>query len=177
MPSQRAGSTRATQPATSAKRIDFGMVETPVVQAGNQGSPRVRREVAGRVADDYKVVCVRLRAAEYDQFTRDAGAMGLTSSMALRIAARRIGGFLEVNRELRQDLEDVLQEIGTLSRAVRDLHGACMAGGVVKLEQLDHQRDTFGGAFAQLDGMLRSILNVSQRRADGRLLLVDAATK
>ena len=64
-----------------------------------------------------------------------------------------------------------------MSRAVRDLHGACMAGGMVKLEQLDHQRDTFGGAFAQLDGMLRSILNVSQRRAEGRLLLVDAATK
>lgn len=153
------------------------MVGTPVVQAENQGSLRIRMEMAACVADDYKVVSVRLRAAEYDQFSRDVGAIGLTSSMALRIAARRISGFLEVDRDLRKDLEDVLQEIGTLSCAVRDLHGALIAGGVVKLEQLDRQSDTFGGAFAQLDGMLRTILNVSQRRADGRLMLVDAATK
>lgn len=153
------------------------MDEKPVVRPEDQGLPRAPREVVGHVVNDYKVVCVRLRAAEYDQFTREVEAIGLTSSMALRIAARRIAGFLEIDRDVRKDLENVLQEIGTLSRAVRDLHGACIAGGVVKLEQLDHHRDAFGGAFAQLDGMLRSILNVSHRRADGRLLLVDAATK
>lgn len=143
--------------------------------------PAVRRTAKLRAdADtekDYKVVCVRLRAAEFEQFALDSKAAGLTSSMAMRIAARRVAGFLEVDPGLRQDLHRTLDAIGTLSLAVRDLHAACIAGGRVTPEELDRQRIAFGSAFAELDALLRSILNVSRRRADGRALLADAATK
>lgn len=128
-------------------------------------------------ADGYKVVCVRLRTAEFDQFASDVKAAGLTNSMALRIAARRVGGFLEIDGKVRHDLEELLRAIGALSQAVRDLHDACLTGGTVTAEQLDVHRTVFGSAFSQLDGMLRSILNISRRRADGRSLLAGAATR
>ena len=132
---------------------------------------------AARGEEDYKVVCVRLRAREFEQFARDVEAMQLTSSMALRIAARRIGGFLEIDHEVRRTLADLLQAVGRLSEAVRDLHGTCLAGGTVSVEQLDDQRATFGAAFVQIDAMLRAILNVSRRREDGRALLTEAAAE
>jgi type IV secretion system T-DNA border endonuclease VirD1 len=146
-------------------------------EAQELSSRALKKQGGGNEADQYKVVCVRLRAAEFDRFAEESGAMGLTSSMALRIAARRIGGFLEVDRECRQELEDLLRSIGILSQALRDLHGTCLAGGMVTIDQLDDQRISFGSAFAQLDGMLRCILNVSLRRADGRSRLADAAAE
>jgi type IV secretion system T-DNA border endonuclease VirD1 len=137
-------------------------------------SPNKRRVLVAS-AERYRNVCIRLREAEYDQFVRDVEALGLTSSMALRIAARRIAGFIEVDSDLRLELEATLSAVGTTSQVLRDLHGAVTAGGIITMEQLDDQRTYFGEAFARLDGMLRSILNVSQRRADGRTLLKDAA--
>lgn len=134
-------------------------------------------EMPENEAKDYKVVCVRLRTLEFEQFTRAVQAMQLTSSMALRIAARRIGGFLEIDHDVRQTLAELLRAIGQLSQAVRDLHAVCLAGETITIEQLDDQRVEFGIAFAQLDAMLRSILNVSHRRDDGRTLLTEAASE
>lgn len=147
---------------------------TPVsVEDDVAASSSRRRSVAASV-ERYRNVCIRLREAEYDQFARDVEALGLTSSMALRIAARRIAGFIEVDHDLRRELEATLRAIGTTSEALRDLHSVVAAGGIITLDQLDEQRAYFGVTFAQLDGMLRAILNVSRRRADGCALLKDA---
>jgi type IV secretion system T-DNA border endonuclease VirD1 len=157
---------------TDPKAAEDGMVPD------NPSSPLPIAGTRTRSADvdGYKVVCVRLRTAEFEQFAREVEASGLTSSMALRIAARRIGGFLEIDSKVRHKLEELIAAIGMLSKAVRELNDSCLVGGTVTAEQLDDQRMVFGSAFAQLDGLIRSILNVSQRRADGRSLLIEAAS-
>lgn len=125
-------------------------------------------------SDDYKVVSIRLRMAEFESFSERATSLGLTSNLALRIAARRIAGFLEIDRDVRGQLEEVVGRIGEISRAIGGLHAGYSARGDVDLAILAEQRGAFGREFAQLDALLRSILNVSRRRSDGVRRLEEA---
>ena len=122
----------------------------------------------------YKVVSIRLRSAEFEGFADQAKALGLTSNLALRIAARRIGGFLEIDQAMRRDLETIMLAIGDISRNIGRLHAAYAESGAVDPKTLAQQRAQFGDEFAKLDSLLRSILNVSRRRTDGRRLLEKA---
>jgi type IV secretion system T-DNA border endonuclease VirD1 len=126
--------------------------------------------------DKYKVVSIRLRAAEFEGFCDQANALGLTNSLALRIAARRIGGFLEIDQSTRLQLERILATLGEISQNIRHLHADYLAGGKIDLDGLAAQRTAFGQEFAQLDALLRCILNVSQRRSDGRQKITEAMT-
>jgi type IV secretion system T-DNA border endonuclease VirD1 len=140
-------------------------------------SPGTRVERAELTeTEKYKVVSIRLRAAEFEGFRDQAKKLGITSNLALRIAARRIAGFLEVDPGTRQQLESILSAIGEVSRNIRDLHADYIASGRVDLHQLDAQRAAFGQEFAELDALLRAILNVSRRRSDGRRKLAGAIT-
>ena len=137
--------------------------------------PERRRSRQGEPGG-YKIVSIRLRSAEFDSFFFQAQALGLSSNLALRIAARRIGGFLEVDRETREQLEGLVRTIGEISRNIGSLHAAYADSGAVDAKDLARQRAAFGQEFAQLDALLRSILNVSQRRSDGRQMLAEAMT-
>jgi type IV secretion system T-DNA border endonuclease VirD1 len=123
----------------------------------------------------YKIVSVRLREAEFEAFCQQARALGLTNNMALRIAARRIGGFLEIDSATRARLETIVQLIGSTSHNLSKLHASCAQSGKVDMAEFATHRAAFGQAFAELDGLLRSILNVSRRRRDGRLMLQEQA--
>ena len=135
------------------------------------GQPAAQPEQTG--SDAYKMVSIRLRTAEFESFHEQAQALGLTSNLALRIAARRISGFLEIDRDVRENLEGILSAIGEISQNIRHLHADYAASGKTDLESLAAQRAAFGQEFAQLDALLRSILNVSQRRSDGRRKLAE----
>ena len=119
----------------------------------------------------YKVVSIRLREAEYLVLERQAASLGLSHSMALRIAVRRIGGFLEIDQETRKLLQDILTEIGSLSRNIAKLKSVCAETGAIDMEEFNLQRAAFGREFARLDARLSAILNVSRSRRDGRMIL------
>lgn len=119
----------------------------------------------------YKIISVRLREAEYAALASQAAELGLSHNMALRIAARRIAGFLEIDTPMRILLQDILGEIGQLSRNINELKSACAATGKVDMTEFACHRAEFGREFARLDGCLSTILNVSRRRRDGRLVL------
>lgn len=125
-------------------------------------------------ANEYRVVSIRLRTAEYESFSEQATALGLSSNLALRIAARRIAGFLEIDSPMRAELERALLAIGEISRQVGRLHAAYAESGVVDVAALSVQRGAFGEEFAALDASMRMILNISRRRSDGRQQLADA---
>jgi type IV secretion system T-DNA border endonuclease VirD1 len=125
----------------------------------------------------YKIVSVRLREAEFEVFSQQVSAIGLTNNMALRIAARRIGGFLEIDSELRERLEDISRKIGFISHHLGALKAGYAQSGKVDMEEFTRQRAGFDYEFQQLDGLLRSILNVSRRRLDGRLMLKGAVAE
>lgn len=130
---------------------------------------RERVKVAG-----FKVVSTRLRSAEYKSFSQQARLLGLSDSMAIRVAVRRIGGFLEIDTHTGHRMELLLQSIGTLSGNIAALLSAYAENPTMDLEALRAERIAFGKSFADLDGLLRSILSVSRRRIDGCSLLKDA---
>ena len=122
----------------------------------------------------YKIVSIRLRMAEFEAFSDQAGALGLTSNLALRIAARRIGGFLEIDAATRRHLEKIVAGIGEISRNVARLYSAYAHSGLGEARELAEQREAFGREFAELDALLRSILNISRRRSDGCRMLKES---
>lgn len=128
-------------------------------------------------AERYKIVSVRLRVAEFEEFSEQVTAAGLTHSLALRIAIRRIGGFLEADPETRRSLEEILRAIGAVSRGVTQLNESWQQNADRDIALFLEQRRAFGREFARLDALLRSILNVSHRRSDGRLRLGDSAAR
>ncbi|QCJ00987.1 T-DNA border endonuclease subunit VirD1 [Agrobacterium larrymoorei] len=123
----------------------------------------------------FKVVSTRLRSAEYENFSRQARRLGLSDSMAIRVAVRRIAGFLEIDAETRHKMEAILHSIGTLSNNIAALLTAYAENPTTDLAALQAERNAFGTAFADLDGLLRSILSVSRRRIDGCSMLEDAS--
>ncbi|ABC92933.1 UNVERIFIED_ORG: type IV secretion system T-DNA border endonuclease VirD1 [Rhizobium aethiopicum] len=123
--------------------------------------------------DGFKVVSTRLRSAEYETFSHQARSLGLSDSMAMRVAVRRIGGFLEIDEKTRGKMEGILLSMGTLSGNIAALLSAYADNPRPDLEALRAERIAFGKAFADLDGLLRSILSVSRRRIDGCAMLKD----
>lgn len=119
----------------------------------------------------FTVVSVRLRVAELEEFSRQVRASGLTNSMALRIAARRIGGFLEVEKETRHDLQQAMHLIQQVSRNLAELANTYSANSAANLTEFKRERRELSEGFGNLESLLRQILNISQRRIDGRKLL------
>ncbi|MER8576693.1 T-DNA border endonuclease subunit VirD1 [Mesorhizobium sp. M1409] len=122
----------------------------------------------------YKIVSVRLRSAEFESFSEQVRALGLTRNLALRIAARRIAGFLESDADTRQNLQEITSSIGQIADALSDMSRTASRDGRVDIERFESHRQQFGQEFAALDALLRTILNISRRRQDGRRLLQES---
>jgi type IV secretion system T-DNA border endonuclease VirD1 len=125
--------------------------------------------------DGYKIVSIRLRQAEFACFSQQARSLGLTHNLALRIAARRISGFLEIDAETRRLLRQVSSNIGEIALNISRLRRLAEQADSIDIERLEEQRKGFGREFAVLDDRLQTLLNISQRRIDGRMMLQDAA--
>ena len=126
-------------------------------------------------ASGYKVVSVRLRQAEYVGFAEQAAKAGMTNNLALRIAARRIAGFLETDEATRATLRDISRSISAISRALSLMNREAADSGTIDMAALASERLEFGKQFARLEEKLRVVLNVSLRRQDGMALLQKAS--
>lgn len=125
--------------------------------------------------DGYRIVSVRLRQAEFESFAEQARKLGLTHNLALRVAARRIAGFLEVDDDTRQLLRQISTSIGEISFNLGQIRRVAEREGSAELGGLDEQRRAFGRQFSVLDDKLQMLLNVSKRRMDGRAMLQDVS--
>lgn len=123
----------------------------------------------------YKVVSVRLRQAEFLCFAEQAASAGMTNNQALRIAARRIAGFLETDEQTRSMLRDISRSISGISRSLNLLNREAAASGTVDMEAMSRERLAFGKQFVRLEEKLRVVLNVSLRRQDGMAMLKKAS--
>jgi type IV secretion system T-DNA border endonuclease VirD1 len=119
----------------------------------------------------YKVLSVRLREAEYACLMDQLSQLGMNTNMALRIATRRIAGYLETDEDTRTSLREISGHISRISKALINLSQAAARSGQFDLKELSRERLAFGEQFARLDARLRTILNVSVRRQDGKALL------
>ena len=136
---------------------------------GDQSKPNPEAD------NGYRIISVRLRSGEYQAFVQQVAALGLTHNMALRVAARRIGGFLEADGVTRHKLEQISSHIGEISAAVSRLHKTAARCQAVDMTEFERQRQAFGQEFAELDCLLQQILNISRRRQDGKRLLLEAS--
>jgi len=123
----------------------------------------------------YKVVSVRLREAEFVTLAHQAAKCGMSNNMALRIAARRIAGFIEIDAPTRQALQSISASIGEISSSIRRISHLAPDRPGFDLEQFTKDRAAFGQEFVELDSHLRSLLSLSKRRTDGCELLLDVA--
>ncbi len=141
-------------------------LEMPVLQ----NTPRQPVNAGG-----YKIVSVRLREAEFVSFSEQAHAHSLTTNMALRIAARRIAGFLEVDANTRETLQEISRSIGEIASNLNSMRNITLrTGSPSDIAALTELRVAFGREFSRLDFLLQRILTLSKRRRDGRALLGDA---
>ncbi|WP_090302123.1 DNA mobilization endonuclease VirD1/MobC family subunit [Ensifer sp. YR511] len=137
--------------------------------------PVSKNTPVGRNPKDYKIVSVRLRQAEFESFSEQVQAMGLTHNLALRIAARRISGFLEIDAETRRSLWQISDKIGEISGNLMHLRRIADRSGTLDMDKLAEYRTAFGREFAVLDDKLQTLLNVSQRRIDGCAMLKESS--
>ena len=78
-------------------------------------------DAEGRPARADQVVRVRLTKAELAELDDAVERLGINRNRALRIAARRIGGFVEVDDEVRTALKDAVRQIGGIATNVNQL--------------------------------------------------------
>lgn len=123
----------------------------------------------------YKVVSVRLREGEFATLARQAAKCGMSNNMALRVAARRIAGFIEVDANTREALQSISASIGEISSSIRRISHLGPGSPGFDMEHFMKARAAFGREFIELDGHLRSLLNLSKSRIDGCALLLDVA--
>lgn len=122
----------------------------------------------------YRVLSVRLREAEHRSFMDQVTEEGLSANMALRIAARRISGFLEADQETGTSLREISGEISSISHSLQALSQDAARSGTFNLSDLSRERMAFAKQFVRLDEQLRAILNVAARRQQGKALLTQA---
>lgn len=154
---------------------DLIMANQAFSLSSEAGVPRSLRSERQPNPENYKIVSVRMREAEFVSFAEHASAAGLTNNMALRIAARRIGGFLEIDEETRHCLQEISRHIGHIAASLAVLRRMAREEDVINTDVLKEQRLAFGQEFARLDPLLQQLLNVSKRRRDGRAMLIDAS--
>ena len=119
----------------------------------------------------YTVVSVRLREAEYLSFMEQIRPFGISGNLAMRIAARRVAGFLELDADVRQSLQNITKSIGEISQSLR----AIAEKNSSDIEAINEIRRAFGAEFVRLDSQMQEMLNVSKRRHDGQTMLVEAS--
>lgn len=119
----------------------------------------------------YRIVSLRLRAAEYLCFAGQVTTSGMTNNQALRIAARRIAGFLEIDAQTRELLGDISRNLSAISQNLSKLNREATALGTIDMGALAEQRLAFGQEYVRLQQKLGVIMNVSLRRQDGMAML------
>lgn len=150
-------------------------------QAKEKGNKKEKTASRGRSSkknnidpDAYKIISVRMRMAEFVCFAEQVEKSGLSNNGALRVAARRIAGFLEADSETRKTLKEITDQIGNIADDINSLRRVAINNEAVDIEKFIEYRVAFGQEFARLDAQLQKILNVSRRRIDGRVMLKDA---
>lgn len=124
-----------------------------------------------------RTVSVRLTEAELAELDAQIAALGLNRNRALRIAARRIGGFLEVDaatveglRGLNRLLAGIATNINQIAHAANRTHDPAYRAFMA-------ERAALGPVLLEVRGALQRILDLGARREDGLARLAAAAGK
>ncbi|WP_226583530.1 DNA mobilization endonuclease VirD1/MobC family subunit [Acuticoccus sediminis] len=123
-----------------------------------------------------KTISVKMTEAELAAFDAAIAGAGLKRNRALRIAARRIGGFLEADAETLAVLKDLQAQIAGIARNVNQIAKAANRTHDPDYRAFLEERRDLGKALSRLDTELRAITETATRRTDGEARLRRAAS-
>lgn len=114
-----------------------------------------------------KTLSIRMTAAELEEFDAQIAALGLKRSMALRIAARRIAGFVEVDAATVGALRDLVRQVGGIATNINQIARAANRTRDPDFRAFMEERAALGRDLARVEGLIQRLLELGARRADG----------
>ena len=122
------------------------------------------------------MIAVRLTEAELAEFDAQIAALGLNRNRALRIAARRIGGFVEADAAQIEVLRDITRQLTGIARNINQIARSANWTGDPDYRAFMEERAKLGKELARTQGPIQETLELAARREDG-LARLDEATK
>lgn len=122
-----------------------------------------------------RTISVRLTEAELAEFDEQIKDPGLNRNRALRIAARRIGGFLEVDGATVEALRAINRQLAGIATNVNQIAHAANRTHDPDYRAFMAQRAELGRVLIETRGALQRILDLGARREDGLARLTAAA--
>jgi type IV secretion system T-DNA border endonuclease VirD1 len=124
-----------------------------------------------------RTISVRLTEAELAEFDAQIAGLGLNRNRALRIAARRIAGFLEVDGATVEALRDINRQLAGVATNINQIAHAANRTHDPNYRAFMAQRAELGRLLIETRGALQQILDLGARREDGLARLKAAAGK
>jgi type IV secretion system T-DNA border endonuclease VirD1 len=142
-----------------------------VMRGGDWTDPEDR---SGAARAD-RVVTVRMTEAELAELDTQIGRLGMKRNRALRIAARRIGGFVEADAAQVAALRDVARRLVEVARDINRIAKAGEESGGPDFRAFMEARATLGRELAAAQAGTQAVLDLAARREDGLARLAKAA--
>jgi type IV secretion system T-DNA border endonuclease VirD1 len=145
---------------------------------------RERRMIGGRWQEPEKAkkapradrtLSVRLTEAELAELDVRIAGLGLNRNRALRIAARQIGGFLEVDKVTVEALRAINRQLAGAATNINQIAHAANRTHDPDYRAFMAQRAELGRMLIETRGALQRILDLGARREDGLARLKAAA--
>ena len=124
-----------------------------------------------------KVVTVRLTEAELAELDDQIAVLGIKRNRALRIAARRIGGFLEADAGQVEALRDIARQLMGVARNINQIAKSANRTHDPDFIAFMEDRAELGKMLAKVQDETQAILNLAARREDGLERLAREAGK
>jgi type IV secretion system T-DNA border endonuclease VirD1 len=158
--------------APGAKEADPAWRDRRMIGGRWQNAEKARKEPR---AD--KMLSVRLTEAELAELDAQIEGLGLNRNRALRIAARRIGGFLEVDGATVEALRAINRQLAGIATNINQIAHAANRTHDPDYRAFMAQRAELGRVLIETRGALQRILDLGTRREDGlaRLTAAEAA--
>lgn len=124
-----------------------------------------------------RVIAVRITEAELAEFDAQIAQIGINRNRALRIAARRIGGFVEADAVLVETMRDVIRQLTGIARNINQIAKSANRTADPDYRAFMEERAKLGKELARAQGPMQIILDLAARRQDGLTRLDKAAER
>ncbi len=114
-----------------------------------------------------RTIAVRLTEAELAEFDAQIAELGLKRNRALRIAARRIGGFVEADAAQVETLREIAKQLIGVARNINQIAKSADRTCEPDFRAFMEARAALGRQLAAVQGQTQTILNLATRREDG----------
>lgn len=132
-----------------------------------KGGDWVDPDTPKKARRDDQVFSIRATRAEVEEFDAQLETIGMKRSQALRIAMRRIAGFVEVDPTVAQELRDATKQISGIAKNVNQIARAANRTHDPDYVGFMEERRALGKELSRVEAQMQRILNLAARRHDG----------